>query len=336
MKILVSACLLGEPCRYDGGGSEDKHVSALRATHELLPVCPEQLGKLPTPRSRSEIDASLRYALVRTETGEDVTDAFLSGAQAVLEIARKSGCSLAILKEKSPSCGSGYVYDGTFSGVIIPGSGITARRLREEGIRVVSEDQVHTCSDALFASTSLETPPIETERLILRPLTEDDAKDVFEYSKNPAVGPNAGWMPHRSVEDSRAYIESIASAPHVYGIFHKESGVNIGSIGLIKETRRKNPDSMVLGYALAQPWWGQGYMTEAAREVIRYGFEDLGLSLITCDHYLFNSRSERVIDKCGFKSEGTLRAAEATPDGIMQDVILYSLTKQEYFSERQI
>ena len=133
--ILVSACLLGVPCRYDGTGKADERLLALASTHTLIPVCPEQLGGLCTPRPPAERNG----AQVRTQSGEDVTDAFQRGAEQTLFLARLLGCKMAILKANSPSCGSGSIYDGSFQNRLIPGEGITAALLRQNGIAVLSE-----------------------------------------------------------------------------------------------------------------------------------------------------------------------------------------------------
>ena len=143
MRIAVSACLLGEACRYDGRAKVDEVVTALAGSHELVPVCPEVLGGLPTPRTRCEIVAGDGVVRVMDKAGEDRTDAFAKGARKAVEAARKAGCELAILKSKSPSCGVGLVYDGTFTGTLVPGDGLAARAFREAGIRVVNETQLH-------------------------------------------------------------------------------------------------------------------------------------------------------------------------------------------------
>jgi uncharacterized protein YbbK (DUF523 family) len=133
--ILVSACLLGLPCRYDGTGKADERLFALAKTHLLIPVCPEQLGGLPTPRPSAE-----RYgARVITRDERDVTTAFTKGADQVLFLAQLYGCQIAILKANSPSCGSGQVYDGTFSGRLVPGDGLTAALLKQHGLTLLSE-----------------------------------------------------------------------------------------------------------------------------------------------------------------------------------------------------
>lgn len=142
MKLLVSACLLGCRCRYDGDGKENAQVRALAARHTLIPVCPEQLGGLPTPRSPSERVGEDGRVVARD--GTDVTDAFARGAAEALRLCRLTGCEAAVLKARSPSCGSGTVYDGTFTGSLTAGDGVTAALLIREGIPVVSEETLGT------------------------------------------------------------------------------------------------------------------------------------------------------------------------------------------------
>ena len=133
-KLLVSACLLGENCKYSGGNNYAPAVEALRERFELVPVCPEQLGGLPTPRVPSERVGER----VLTRDGRDVTEAFQSGAERTLDIAQAEGITRAVLQERSPSCGSGCVYDGTFSGTLVPGRGVAAELLEENGVQVLS------------------------------------------------------------------------------------------------------------------------------------------------------------------------------------------------------
>ena len=130
-KLLVSACLLGTPCRYDGKSKADARVQALVGKYEIVPVCPEQLGGLPTPRVPSE----RRGERVVTAGGRDVTEAYRRGAEAALALCQQNGCEAAVLKEKSPSCGCGQIYDGTFSRRLIAGGvvqGARHSRLRRE------------------------------------------------------------------------------------------------------------------------------------------------------------------------------------------------------------
>ena len=133
-KLLISACLTGENCKYDGGNNAlpPETLAALRGRYELVPVCPEQLGGLPTPRVPSE----RRGGRVFSRAGEDVTEAFRRGAEEALRIARENGCRRALLKTNSPSCGSGTIYDGSFSGTLTGGYGVAAELLIHEKIEV--------------------------------------------------------------------------------------------------------------------------------------------------------------------------------------------------------
>ena len=138
MNILISACLLGVKCRYDGNGKTYGVLSALPESIRLIPVYPEQLGGLSTPRPKAEI----KNGRVINIEGTDVTDAFKRGAEEVLRLAEIFGCKYAILKENSPSCGKGQVYNGDFSGVLIDGNGVCAGLLSENGIKVFGESQI--------------------------------------------------------------------------------------------------------------------------------------------------------------------------------------------------
>lgn len=137
-KLLVSACLLGENCKYSGGNNYSPAVAALGERYELIPVCPEQLGGLPTPRVPSERAGDR----VLNREGADVTDAFRLGAEKALEIALAHGIKRAVLQERSPSCGCGMIYDGTFSGTLIPGEGVTAELLRKHGVGVYGSSRL--------------------------------------------------------------------------------------------------------------------------------------------------------------------------------------------------
>lgn len=145
MKILVSACLLGIPCRYDGRSKPVEKILELeKQGYELIPVCPEVLGGLPTPRPPAECQSDGR---IINRAGDDVTEFYQKGAQKALEIAQAHGCAAAVLKEKSPSCGCYEIYDGSFSKQLIPGQGVTAKLLFEHQIQVLGE----TCLAQLIA-----------------------------------------------------------------------------------------------------------------------------------------------------------------------------------------
>ena len=137
MKLLISACLLGVRCRYDGASKPHPLAEKLAERHTLVPVCPEQLGGLPTPRVASERQGER----VISAAGGDVTAQYQRGAEEALRLCRLFGCQAAVLKERSPSCGSGAVYDGTFSGTLTDGDGVTAAALKVAGIPVYGESE---------------------------------------------------------------------------------------------------------------------------------------------------------------------------------------------------
>ena len=136
--LLVSACLLGFPCKYSGGSNAlpPEKLDALRRRYRLIPVCPETAGGLSTPREPSERQGER----VVSRDGRDVTAAFRKGASLTLRLAERYGAKSALLKDRSPSCGSGFVYDGSFSGKLIPGDGVTAELLKSRGIAVIGEN----------------------------------------------------------------------------------------------------------------------------------------------------------------------------------------------------
>lgn len=140
MNILVSACLLGLCTRYDGQGKGHPGVLALANQHTLIPVCPEQLGGLPTPRPPAELQPNGR---VINTLGQDVTGAFTKGAKMALDIAHLTGCKAAILKARSPSCGLGQVYDGSFSGTLKEGNGLFAALCLGSSLPVYTEEHLH-------------------------------------------------------------------------------------------------------------------------------------------------------------------------------------------------
>lgn len=138
MKIIVSACLLGMATRYDGNSKFNEELYSIIKNHEIIPLCPEQLGGLATPRKPNEI----RNGKVIELSGKDNTELYIKGAEETMRIAQLLKCNFAILKEGSPSCGRNNIHDGTFSGSKIPGQGITTRLLLNNGVTVLSEKQI--------------------------------------------------------------------------------------------------------------------------------------------------------------------------------------------------
>jgi uncharacterized protein YbbK (DUF523 family) len=141
--ILISACLLGVACRYDGLSKplDREIIEKLRQQYHLILICPEIMGGLPTPRIPSEISSDGK---VLRKDGEDVTENYIRGAKEALRLAEIFQCETALLKEKSPSCGAGKIYDGSFSKTLTDGNGITAELLQKNGIRIIGESKIFT------------------------------------------------------------------------------------------------------------------------------------------------------------------------------------------------
>ena len=138
--LLISACLLGFECKYSGGSNalDGEKLEALKESFRLIPVCPESAGGLPTPRPPSE----RRDGKVINKLGQDVTEEYRKGAETALYLARRYGCACALLKERSPSCGSGEIYDGSFTGTLVPGDGTAAQALKARGLRIYGEGEL--------------------------------------------------------------------------------------------------------------------------------------------------------------------------------------------------
>ncbi len=171
---------------------------------------------------------------------------------------------------------------------------------------------------------------LETERLILRPWTEDDAPELYRYAKDPRVGPAAGWPAHRDAENSRQVIRDVLSAPETYAIVLKSSGLPAGSIGFHRNDLASDDDEAELGYWIGVPYWGQGLVPEAGREMLRHAFEDLGLARVWCGYYDGNVRSKRVQEKLGFRYQWTSENVPVPQLGEVRRGYVNLLTKEEW------
>ncbi len=144
---------------------------------------------------------------------------------------------------------------------------------------------------------------METERLILRRWTDADADSLFEYAKNPAVGPIAGWPPHKSIEESKEVIRNVFNGAECYAICEKDNNAAIGAIELMLNGHTdmtERDDECELGYWIGQPFWGRGYVPEAAEMLLRRAFQELGMTTVWCGYYDGNQKSKRVQEKLGF------------------------------------
>lgn len=173
---------------------------------------------------------------------------------------------------------------------------------------------------------------LETNRLILRLWQESDLEDLYEYAKEDGVGENAGWPKHKSIEESKQILNMFMNEKDVYAILYKENNNVIGSVGLHDRNRLDYPDKIQkeIGYVLSKSYWGQGLMSEAVNEVIKYCFNDLNLDILWCGHFDFNERSKRVVEKSGFKFYKNEKY-EAKLLNKTFNSLLYILTKEDYY-----
>lgn len=154
------------------------------------------------------------------------------------------------------------------------------------------------------AEIDISNTLLRTERLILRPWCQEDLDDFFEYASVDGVGQMAGWLPHQSKDDSQMILESFINKKKTFALEYQ--GKVIGSLGIEKYNEEKFPElkdkkCREIGYVLSKDYWGKGLMPEAVKEVIRYLFEEVGLDVILCGHFLRNRQSQRVQEKCGFR-----------------------------------
>ena len=174
---------------------------------------------------------------------------------------------------------------------------------------------------------------LETERLILRPWNEDDAQWLYQFAKDPKVGPPAGWPVHTSVEHSREVIRTVLSADETYAVVLKEEGIPVGSVGIMtgKNSNIDIPDTEgEIGYWIGVPYWGRGLIPEAVEELIRYGFENLGLEKLWCGFFDGNDKSKRVQEKCGFVYHHTNKNVKCSQLGELKTEHISCISKENW------
>lgn len=174
---------------------------------------------------------------------------------------------------------------------------------------------------------------IETDRLILRKWNEKDAESLFEYAKDPAIGPAAGWPVHKSVEESLDVIKNVFTGKECYCICEKNSDKAIGAVELKLKGHTnltERDDESELGYWLGKPFWGKGYMPEAAKALMARGFQELGMKTIWCGYYDGNEKSKRVQEKLGFVFHHTSKDVEVSLLGEIRDEHINFLTKEKF------
>jgi len=172
---------------------------------------------------------------------------------------------------------------------------------------------------------------IHTDRLLLREFEKSDVDDVFEYSQNPNVGPRAGWAPHKTKRESKYAVKSFIESRCTWAIVYRGTNKVIGTIGLHPDDKRHNRRARMMGYSISEEYWGMGLATEAAKAVLRHAFEVWKLDLVSIHHFPENEKSKRVIEKCGFTYEGTIRfASQLFNEPTARDNVCYSMTRDEY------
>ena len=177
---------------------------------------------------------------------------------------------------------------------------------------------------------------LETERLLLRPWEEDDAEECFRYASDPLVGPAAGWPVHTSVENSRQVIRDFLRVPETYAVVLKSSGLPIGSISLkFGSDLAHKDDEAELGYWIGVPYWGQGLVPEASRELLRHAFEDLGLARVWCGYYDGNEKSRRVQEKLGFVYQWTTKDLPLEQMGEVRTGHVSLLTREQWMRSQE-
>ncbi len=177
---------------------------------------------------------------------------------------------------------------------------------------------------------------LTTDRLLLRPWKETDAQSLFQYAKDPDVGPVAGWPPHKSVTESLDVIRKVFSGPECYAICQKGDPEAIGAAELMLNGHTSlagGSDECELGYWLGKPFWGRGYMPEAASELIRHGFEDLKMATIWCGYYEGNIRSKRVQEKLGFVHHHTRNNVPVPLMGEIRTEHISCMTRKQWLEK---
>ena len=174
---------------------------------------------------------------------------------------------------------------------------------------------------------------IETDRLILRPWRESDAEALYKYASDPDIGPIAGWPPHKSVADSLEIIRTVFATPETYAVVLKETGIPVGCCGIMTvnslHSAEMKGSEAEIGYWIGKPYWGNGLIPEAVKALLLRCFKELGLTNVWCGYYEGNTKSKRVVEKCGFKYHHTCKDI-TSPLGDIRTEYLYLMTKEDY------
>ena len=266
-KVLVSACLAGENCKYNGGNNANDKVISLLSSCRVLRFCPEVQGGLPIPRTPAEI----RRGVVITRDGQNVDAQFRLGAYSCLQLALRERPDLILLQSRSPSCGVLQHYDGTFSGVLTSGPGIAAELLLAHHLPVMDIQD--------FPDHGL----LWTSRLILRPWLQTDARDYLLLASSSRSGSLRGWPVPRSMEDSRRILRECLCTPLSYAIVPREAGVPVGGIRLC--TFEGDPAQCCLDGFIPDSSEKEDLLPEAVCALLHLAFTHLGMEQVLCSSF---------------------------------------------------
>lgn len=297
-KLLISACLLGRNCKYSGGSNYHPLTAALRQRYELVPVCPECMGGLPIPHDPAERVGDK----VLSRTGADVTAQFQRGAKLALRRAQQTGTALALLKERSPSCGYGAIYDGTFSGTVVPGSGVAAELLAKNGVTIYGESRIEELlKDAGKESFTLRRAHLGDETVLAFIQTEA-WKAAFQDILSPEV--LARYSDRGHAEDM---YKTILYRELAQVTLASAAGQPCGIASWSQNRDDLGPEvaELICIHVLPGQWHkgcGSALMDHLLTEMRTSGYIQAALWVFSA-----NTRAIGLYEKCGFTSTGKTR-----------------------------
>lgn len=314
MNIAVSNCLLGARCRFDALSKTYPGLIELLNEHVVVPICPEEEGGLGCPRPPSEIDVVHGGERVINAEGSDVTIEFREGSRLCVERAVEAGCTLAVLKSKSPACGVGEVYDGTFSGALVRGFGMAARAFCAAGIRVIDEKSFVRC---LLRSRALREgiPPLVSERPEQRPVLHVRGADLTPLSFQDCALLRDGLSRASSFATCWPKESSVCRI-HAFGVRSTASRASMsGAVALGFDASGGCGDECLLRmrFSASVPYEAA---CSALHESLRYAFEELGYKSAVTETLFFDESAQAVLHRAGFERSGECGScSDASSDG---------------------
>lgn len=299
MDIAVSNCLLGARCRFDSLSKTYPGLIELLNEHVVVPICPEEEGGLGCPRPPSEIDVVHGGERVINAEGSDVTIEFREGSRLCVERAVEAGCTLAVLKSKSPACGVGEVYDGTFSGALVRGFGMAARAFCAAGIRVIDEKSFVRC---LLRSRALREgiPPLVSERPEQRPVLHVRGADLTPLSFQDCALLRDGLSRASSFATCWPKESSVCRI-HAFGVRSAASRASMsGAVALGFDASGGCGDECLLRMHFSASVSHESVYS-TVRELLRYAFEELGYRSAVTETFFLDESIEVVLHRVGFE-----------------------------------